>query len=80
MDGNFNLTTHVSGDGARAGDYRVSIVWFKNASEEEPGMGSKESRGGSKDALNGKYADPAKSGLTVTIDPGVNEIPTFDLN
>ena len=80
VDGNFSLTTHASSDGARAGDYRISIVWFKNAIEDEPGMGSKESRGGSKDALSGKYADPAKSGLTVTIDPGINELPAFELN
>lgn len=79
-DGVFTLTTATENDGAREGDYRVSIVWFKGSTEDEAVLGGKKPRAGGKDRLNGKYADPATSGLTATITSGPNQLPPFILD
>ena len=80
-DGSFALTTHKPRDGARAGEYLISIVWFKNANNSEGSLGERNSepRAGSKDFLNNKYSFPDRSGLTASIKPGVNTLPTFEL-
>ena len=81
-DGSFALTTHTPGDGARAGDYQVSIVWFDEVdSDSGGGIGQRDSEHGprAKDRLNGTFADPKHSGLKATITSGVNALEPFDL-
>jgi hypothetical protein len=80
--GEFVLSTNAPGDGAREGDYRVSIVWFKDATGEEPVFGGrgKEGQAANKDYLNGKYSDPKRSGLTITVSPGSNQLDPFELD
>ena len=80
-DGAFVLTTHKPTDGAREGDYEVSVVWFEEAAEKEGGLGQGDSEHGPKpkDKFNGKYADPKRSGLKATITPGKNMLEPFEL-
>jgi hypothetical protein len=73
-DGTFVLRT-AGAEGAPAGEYDVTIVWEKPippAARKSPGIDRQ-------DALNGKYARAAESGLKATIQPGDNELPPFDL-
>ncbi|HBL44956.1 MAG TPA: hypothetical protein DDZ90_16355, partial [Planctomycetaceae bacterium] len=35
-NGNFQVTTYQSGDGAPAGDYQVGILWFDNPDSSTP--------------------------------------------
>lgn len=80
-DGTFQLTTSEPKDGARVGEYDVTIVWFKNASTEESAFaGGGESRRPSRDALKGKYAQPKTSGLKASIANQPNELPPFNLD
>ena len=82
-DGTFKLTTHENNDGARAGDYQISVVWFKGNvfEDQEPTFGGpgKEGTAGTKDVLNRKYAEPAKSGLKASVIAGRNELDPIEL-
>lgn len=81
-DGTFQLTTIEPKDGARPGEYQVSIVWFKESSNDTAALGvmGGESRGGGRDLLKGKYARPEKSGLKATVAKEPNELPPFNLD
>jgi hypothetical protein len=70
QEGKFSLTTYETNDGAPAGDYEVSIIWFKQVEErtaEQPNL------------LPAKYADPKTSGLRVTVKEGTNTLKPFEL-
>lgn len=72
QDGAFRPSTRFSYDGAPAGSYAVTVVWPKiviDHGEEIEGP----------DQLRGKYGDPARSGLKVTIKEGENALPPFEL-
>jgi hypothetical protein len=68
-DGRFAVTTYDTGDGAPAGEYRVTIIW-----PEDP-----EARGPSPDRLNGRDAAPEKSELRVTIKEAENTLERWEL-
>ena len=68
-DGSFQATTYVTGDGAPAGDYIVTVVW-----PEDP-----HARGPSPDRLRGRYATPERSDLKATIGPEENNLPPWNL-
>jgi hypothetical protein len=68
-DGGFTLSTYTPDDGAPVGDYVVSIIWFPNPTATPPGP----------DRLAGKFADPAKSDLKVTIHEGENALKPFEI-
>jgi len=68
-DGYFSLTTYDTHDGAPAGEYEVSIRWPENPN----------ARGPSPDRLEGRYATPEKSKLSVTIEPPKTILPPWDL-
>jgi len=72
-DGRFTLSTYGQNDGAPAGDYQVAVVWHPLVN-----TGSGQVAGENK--LPAKYAKPETSELKIHIDPGVNEIPTLELN
>lgn len=81
--GNFDLTTFVKGDGAPAGDYQLSIMWIPSkgqAPDKLPeGMFEERTGGGRGDLLRGRFANPAKSGLTATVTETENSLPPFEL-
>lgn len=73
-DGEFELTSYDAGDGAPAGEFTVTAYWPEPIPE-----GADEEFYQPKDRLGGKYTDPIKSSLKVTIEEHSNELPTFDL-
>lgn len=66
-DGTFALTTFTKGDGAPAGDYVVTVQWFRVAKDGSVGGNS----------LPKRYASPTTSPLSVTIREGKNDLPPF---
>jgi hypothetical protein len=68
-DGTFALSTYAENDGAPVGEYNVRVTW--------PIAGGGP-RGGP-DRMQGKYADPRKTPLKVTINKETTELPTFEL-
>jgi hypothetical protein len=71
-DGTFRPSTQLTADGAPAGEYRVTIVWPEirvDQGEEIEGP----------DRLAGAYAQASQTQLTVSIHPGDNELPPFEL-
>ena len=82
-DGRFSLMTYGAADGAPAGSYRVSVATPAGPSGEDRvrlvGKAGGLGPGGPLDVLNGRYADPDKSGLKADVGPDGGEIPPFDL-
>lgn len=81
--GTFQLTTYRQGDGAPAGEYRVTIVWPDESYQprnpierEEMAMGGQRP-----DKLRGKYRVPEKSSFKASIPSGESafEMPRIDL-
>ena len=70
--GNYFLGTFGSQDGAPAGEYKVSAVWFKTVNS-----GGTMVRGSN--ALPGKYASPDTSGLTIVINETETSVPVIEL-
>ena len=71
-DGSFVVGTYSTEDGAPAGDYKVVVVRFPvivTASNAVSGPNN----------LPPKYANPSTTTLTVTVDPGTNELPPLEL-
>ena len=68
-NGEFALTTYDGNDGAPAGQYRVSVELWKTVSSDT----------GPANQLPAKFADPAKSGLTATVNAGPTELQPFVL-
>lgn len=61
--GKFMLTTYENGDGAPAGDYKVTVKWPPTV--DRPSL---------VDRLDGAYSDPSRSPFSVSIDEGENTI------
>ena len=70
-DGKFAITSYVTGDGAPAGDYVVTVEWRDKAE------GAFDS--GTPDKLGGRYADPTTSTLRTKVEKKTNEL-TLQLN
>jgi len=69
-DGSFTLTTHTEGDGAPAGDYRVTVEqWLAGARADDPPA----------NRLPAKFANPTTSGLTATIAVGTTELKAIEI-
>ena len=69
-DGSFRLMSFKPGDGAPAGDYRVTVIYPMNRFNKHlSGI----------DRLKGKFANPKTSRLTAKVEPKSNELPPFDL-
>ncbi len=67
-DGRFHVTTYQDGDGAPVGDYRVAILWFANPDSNSPW-----------DKLQGRYSDPANTGIQISIKEGQTELEPISL-
>jgi hypothetical protein len=76
-DGTFSLTTYAPNDGAPAGQYTAKVICEKRVKNAAPNPD--DDRPATRNVLPARYADPDRSGLTVTIQPGNNVIPDFDL-
>jgi hypothetical protein len=80
-DGTFQLTTYAPDDGAPVGEYAVAVRWYpKRPSHAQDEDGRPPLRGSLPDLLGNRYSDPRTSGLKVRIEPGVSELPVFNLN
>jgi hypothetical protein len=73
--GYFTLTSYAGNDGAPAGDYTVTVVWFRTA----PARDQSEGESNGRNVLPPRYANPATSGLRATVNPGTNELPPFQV-
>ena len=73
QQGRFRLTTYADGDGAPAGEYRVTVQWFL----------ATRARGGdeyrSVNYLPARYGRAETSGLRATVTPGANDLPAIEL-
>jgi len=72
-DGSFRVTTFSAYDGAPPGDYGVAVTWSDEVRSDGDALSTP-------DRLQGRYADPATSGLKAMIKPGKNELKRFELN
>lgn len=76
--GKYTLSTFSAGDGALAGDYRVTVVKMEGGgseavSEDDPNYtGAPEAEAEAKNVLPEKYASVETSGLTATVAEGPN--------
>ena len=69
-DGSFRLMSFKPGDGAPAGEYRVTVIFpMDRFNKHLSGI----------DRLKGKFANPKTSGLTAKVEPKRNDLPPFDL-
>jgi hypothetical protein len=73
-DGTFRIGTYADGDGAPEGEYTVTIAWPETRTDP------KTRDEVSADRLEGRYADPMKSRLTVTVRNGENRLEPFRLD
>lgn len=81
-DGTFTLGTFAAGDGAPAGEYKLTVRWpAERAARPRTPQEAEERVGGDgpPDRLGGRYVDPAKSPWAVTIRPGDNALNPVDL-
>jgi hypothetical protein len=77
-EGIFQLKTYRDGDGAPAGDYRVTIEWPSETPRSRSDPGDAGSTPTGPDRLRGRYANPETSGLRATVTDGENEL-TFEI-
>lgn len=71
-EGAFRPSTRLTGDGAPAGEYALTVVWPEirvDHGEEVAG----------RDRLGGRYGNPQTSPLKATIRAGENPLPPLDL-
>lgn len=73
-DGTFRIGTFADGDGAPAGEYRVTITWPESRAEPD---GVEIASG---DRLKGRFNDPAKSKWTIQVREGNNVLEPFILD
>ncbi len=68
-DGSFQLYSYEPGDGVPAGEYALTFTWqeFTGLIYQGP------------DKLNKRYADPAKSKITMTVEKGPVDLGTIPL-
>jgi hypothetical protein len=78
-DGTFALMTYRDGDGAPAGDYRVTIEWPAEDPRNPSDPNDPESEPSGPDRLRGRYANPDTSGLQATVDTRKNQLDPFEI-
>lgn len=77
-NGSFRVGTRGPGDGARPGEYKVTIEWLDLSPQAETAeLGDNVPT--PTDKLAGRYADPNRSAFRVTIKEGKNVLPPFEL-
>ncbi|HEX3598636.1 MAG TPA: hypothetical protein VHU84_00760 [Lacipirellulaceae bacterium] len=73
-NGEYRLRSYEPDDGAPAGEYAVTFTWPQEEPGSDPADAPKRV-----DRLRGRYGDPKKTALKVTIHEGDNDLPPFDL-
>jgi hypothetical protein len=71
-DGSFKLTTFDTGDGAPAGDYRVTVVWRPKPKSTMEAEGP--------DRLGDRYGNAASSPIQATVGKGPTNLEPFKLD
>lgn len=71
-DGKFNLTTYEGADGAPAGEYVLTVQWYKPVKQGNDTVGGPN-------VLPAKYANARTSDVRVTIAAGENRIKAIQL-
>ena len=71
-DGSFAVSTYLPGDGLPEGDYQVTVSCEDRRAEKPKDDDYPE-------LLPSRYQNPTTSGLSVSIVPGENELPAFEL-
>lgn len=74
VDGTFRLTTYESGDGAPAGEYAVTVFW------PEPPQSPVDAPDSGPDRLQGRFADPERSSLRVSVPEAATEFEPFRID
>ena len=72
-NGSFQVSCFGDADGAPEGEYRIALVWRREPKAETKGDFRPPDR------LEGRYADPLRTGLTATVIKGNNILPTIHL-
>ncbi len=78
-NGSFRLGTRAPGDGAPAGEYKVTIDWSDLSDQAVYSADISSGPPKSPDKLGGRYADPKRSMLQVNVKEGKNNLPPFEL-
>jgi hypothetical protein len=71
-DGTFTLTTYDGNDGAPAGDYLLTVQWYRPVKQGGDWVGGPN-------VLPKKYALPQTSGLRITVAAGENRLQPIQL-
>lgn len=75
-NGDFQLTTIRSGDGARPGDYRVTLTWYVSPPRKKGVEGEERP---ARNLIPNKYARGETTPITATIRPEGNEPIRIDI-
>ena len=78
-NGHFELTTYVSGDGAPAGSYRVTVTWPSSDPADRVAAEDPEYTPSGPDRLKGRFANPSATELKATVKSGSNVLAPFEL-
>ena len=70
-DGEFDLTTGTTGDGAPPGEYRVTVSWLQPVANRRKGGDGDDAP--PRSLLPATYANPATTPLRATVRPGDSE-------
>ena len=73
-DGRYALTTYSPGDGAPAGEYKVTLRWPAALAGKEKALAAAQGEGGEADRLKGRFTDPKSSPWAATVRPGDNTL------
>lgn len=72
-DGSFTVGTFKPEDGAPAGEYKVTVMWFPPDARERLQDGRLPNK------LPPAYSDPSTSGLRIQVKEEANDVPPFQL-
>jgi len=78
-DGYFNLTTFETGDGAPAGEYKVTVICPGPAPGMDPNNSDPELATAGPDRLRGRFVNPETTTLRTTVSSGSNNLEPFKL-
>jgi len=71
-DGSFLVTTFRGGDGAPAGDYRVTVQWHRSVLQDGVPVAGPN-------VLPPEYGDPKTTPLKVTVKPEANTVEPWSI-
>jgi len=75
-NGNLILTTYERGDGAPAGQYKITVKWRVSARKSDDPETAEEN---AVDPLNGRFGDVQSTELMWQVKEGTNQLPPLEL-